>query len=161
MKKIQWRKLVVCLAAPLAAGALSALLTRGNMDLFAEIRKPPLSPPSWLFPVVWTVLYIMMGLACYLIATGPKLHYEDRGLKREALILYGAQLFFNFCWPLAFFNLQAYFAAFIWLAALWLLILATILAFKRLSVKAAALLVPYLLWTAFAGYLNWGIYVLN
>ena len=104
--KIQWKKLIVCLAVPLAVGGLSALLTRGSMETFEAIAKPPLAPPGWLFPVVWTVLYVLMGIASYLVLTSGK----PNGL---ALFVYGVQLLLNFFWPLFFFNMHAYLFSFI------------------------------------------------
>lgn len=152
--KIKWKKLAVSLAAPLAVGGLSALITKDNMLMFEVIEKPPLAPPGWLFPVVWTVLYVLMGTASYLVLTSGR----PNGL---ALLVYGVQLLFNFFWPLFFFNMQAYLFAFVWLVLLWLLILAATILFFRISRPAGWLMVPYLLWVAFAGYLNLSIYLLN
>ena len=119
--------------------------------------QPPLSPPGWLFPVVWTVLYVLMGIASYLVSVSDAPHEE----KARALWTYGIQLAFNFLWPIAFFNLKWYLFAFLWLVILWILILITALRFGRIRKPAGYLLVPYLLWVAFAGYLNLGIYLLN
>ena len=152
--KIQWKKLICCVAIPLAVGGLSALFTSGSMETFHAVRKPPLSPPGWLFPVVWSILYILMGIASYLIFTSQKSHYT-------ALMVYGIQLAFNFFWSIFFFNLELYLFAFIWLILLWLLILATVILFWKISKLAGYLMLPYLLWVAFAGYLNFGIYLLN
>ena len=154
--KIHLKKLLIAIGIPLLVGGLSALLTMGSMSSFEEVRKPPLSPPSWLFPVVWTILFILMGIASYLIVTA-----EENTLKLPALVLYGTQLFFNFFWSIIFFNLEAYLFAFVWLIILWLLILATIVTFYKISKPAAFLLIPYLLWVTFAGYLNFGIFLLN
>ena len=154
--KIQWKKLLPLLAIPLAVGALSALLS-GRMDIYAEMDKPPLSPPGWVFPIVWTVLYLLMGYSSYLIATAQKPQSEKRG----ALVLYGAQLAANFVWSLIFFRAQLPLAAFVWLVLLWVLIFLTIRAFSKINEKAADLLIPYLLWVTFAGYLNFGIFLLN
>lgn len=151
------KSLLACLAVPLGAGALSALLTRDGMELFQSLEKPPLTPPGWLFPPVWTVLYLMMGLASYLVLRAGC----PRSMIRRALAVYGLQLFFNFVWTLLFFNLGAYLLSFFWLAVLWLLILANFLLFYRISRSAGWLLLPYLLWVLFAGYLNLGIYLLN
>ena len=115
--KIQWKKLILCLAVPLAVGGLSALITGNSMQMFETLRKPPLSPPGWLFPVVWTILYILMGIASYLVLTSAK---PNRS--RSALLVYGVQLFFNFFWPILFFSLKLYLSAFFWLVLLWLLI---------------------------------------
>lgn len=152
--KIQWKKLILCLALPLGVGGLSALLTRDAMGDFGALNQPPLSPPGWLFPVVWTVLYILMGLSSYLVLTSGK-------ASLQALEVYGAQLAVNFFWSIIFFNLGWYLFSFLWLILLLALVTAAILLFCRASRAAAYLLVPYLLWVAFAGYLNLFIYLLN
>lgn len=151
---IYWKKLLASLAVPLAIGGLSALLTKDSMETFDSLNKPALSPPGWLFPVVWTVLFVLMGLACYLVVTSGRSN-------RVTLTLYGVQLFFNLLWSLIFFRAGAYLAAFIWLILLWLLILATTVLFYRISKPAGLLMLPYLLWVTFAGYLNLSIYLLN
>ena len=152
--KIQWKKLIVCILIPLAVGGLAALLTRGSMATFAALKQPPLSPPGWLFPVVWTILYILMGVASYLVLVSGKPN-------DAALTVYAVQLVFNFCWSLIFFNFELYLFAFVWLLALWLLILCTMLLFFRISKPAGYLMLSYLVWVTFAGYLNLGIYLLN
>ena len=152
--KIQWKKLIACIAIPLAVGGLSALLTRSSMESFEALNKPPLSPPGWLFPVVWTILFILMGIASYLVVVSTKPN-------RSALTVYGVQLFFNFVWSLLFFNLAQYLFAFVWLVILWILILITAVLFYRISRPAGYLMLPYLAWVAFAGYLNFAIYLLN
>ena len=149
--------LLICLAVPLAVGGLSALLTRGGMERFKSLNKPPLTPPGWLFPVVWTILFLMMGAASYLVWKNGR----PRRAARAALTLYGGQLAVNFLWSMLFFNMGLYLAAFFELIALWLLILLTAARFYRLSRGAGYLLLPYLLWVAFAGYLNFGVYLLN
>lgn len=151
---IYWKKLLASLAVPLAVGGLSALLTKDSMETFDSLNKPALSPPGWLFPVVWTVLFVLMGIACYIVVTAG-------GGNRAALTLYGVQLLFNLLWSLIFFRAGAYLAAFIWLILLWLLILATTVLFYRISKPAGILMLPYLLWVTFAGYLNISIYLLN
>ena len=152
--KIQWKSLIICLAIPLTVGSLSAFLTRNSMETFNSIIKPALSPPGWLFPVVWTILYILMGIASYLVLTSGKPN-------DNALAIYSIQLVFNFFWSIIFFNMKLYLFAFIWLALLWILILKTILLFYQISKPAGYLMVPYLLWVTFAGYLNFSIYLLN
>lgn len=148
---IQWKDLVTCVSIPLAVGSLSALLTQDSMETFGMIDKPSLAPPGWLFPVVWTVLYILMGLASYLVLTSGKSY-------TAALVLYSVQLVFNFFWSILFFNLGAYLASFIWLVLLWFLILVTMLLFFQISKPAGYLMLPYLIWVTFAGYLNLAIY---
>ena len=155
--RIRWKALLIAVAVPLLVGGAAALLTGGSMDVFEAVEKPPLSPPGWLFPVVWTVLYTLMGVASYLVWNSigaPR-------LRRQALRLYAAQLAVNFLWSFLFFSLQWYLFAFLWLVLLWVLILLTILAFRQISPVAAWLMVPYLVWVTFAGYLNLGIYILN
>ena len=152
--KIQWKKLLACLAIPLAVGGLSALLTCSGMESFEAINKPPLSPLGWLFPVVWTILFVLMGIASYLVVVSGK-------PRRTALTVYGVQLFFNFLWSILFFNLSQYLFAFVWLVILWILILITMVLFYRISKSAGYLMLPYLLWVTFAGYLNFAIYLLN
>ncbi len=156
-KKINWPALIVSILIPLGVGAVSAVLSGGGMMTFQQIDKPPLSPPGWLFPVVWTVLYTLMGIASYLVYTSD----ASDSQKSRALTVYGVQLGVNFFWSIIFFNFQAFLFAFYWLVLLWVLIIATIYTFGKISKPAAWLLVPYLLWVTFAGYLNYGIYLLN
>ena len=141
---VYWKKLLASLAVPLAIGGLSALLTKDSMETFDSLNKPALSPPGWLFPVVWTVLFVLMGIACYIVVTAG-------GGNRAALTLYGVQLLFNLLWSLIFFRAEAYLAAFVWLVLLWLLISATTVLFYRISKPAGLLMLPYLLWVTFAG----------
>lgn len=152
--KLQWKTLFICIAIPLVVGGISALLTRNSMETFANINKPALSPPAWLFPVVWTILYILMGIASYLVVTSPKTN-------TLALSVYLLQLFFNFMWSIIFFNLGLYLPAFLWLILLWLLILLTTFLFYSISKPAGHLMLPYLIWVTFAGYLNYAIFLLN
>ncbi len=155
--KIDWKKLIVAVAIPLAVGGLASLLTAEAYADFGKLQQPQLSPPAWLFPVVWTILYFLMGVASYIIWTSVTT-YEKR---KHALFIYGMQLFFNFMWSIIFFNLKEYYFAFVWLTALWLLIYLTYTHFKRIDGLAAKLLIPYLVWVAFAGYLNLGVAILN
>lgn len=135
--KTYGRELIYALIIPLAAGAFSSVLT-----------------PGWLFPVVWTVLYIFMGLASFLVYTSDK-------YTKPALTLYCTQLFLNFMWSIIFFNLQMYLAAFFWLFLMWFLIIITIVLFYEICKPAAYLMIPYLVWVTYAGYLNLAIYMLN
>ncbi len=153
---IKWKKLLLCIAIPLGIGGLSALLTSGNMNLFDEINKPPLSPPGWLFPVVWTLLYILMGVSLYMVTEKSPL----KNIKPQ-LISFGTQLFFNFFWSIIFFNFKAFLFAFGWLILLWVSIAVNIFLFYKTDKRAGLLQLPYLLWVSFAGYLNLSIYFLN
>ena len=155
--KNDWKKLLICIAIPLAVGGLSALLTGGAMADYGQLNKPPLSPPGWVFPVVWTILYVLMGEAAYRVLTSG----ADKEQIRKALIAYGVQLFLNFLWPLFFFGGQMYLTAFIILIALWIAILVTTRWFSQIDEIAGDLLLPYLLWVTFAGYLNLGVFLLN
>ena len=154
---IKRRQLLICIAIPLVVGGISAWLSRGSMKTYAVLNKPPLSPPGWLFPVVWTILFVLMGLATYLVLTSE----QSQQTINRALRLYGIQLGVNFFWSILFFNMSLYLFSFIWLILLWILILATTVQFYRVSPAAGYLMIPYLLWVAFAGYLNLGIYLLN
>lgn len=154
---ISWKKLIPCLLLPLLAGGLSSLLSGDIQAVFDALQKPPLTPPGWVFPVVWTVLYLMMGLASYLVLASSAGEEKIRG----ALTVYGLQLFANFFWPILFFRLEAFLPAFLLLLLLFALILLTIGRFRALSRAAGLLLLPYAVWVAFAGYLNFSICLLN
>lgn len=155
--KTNCKLFAVCIVIPLAVGALASLLTSQSMEIFGNLNKPILSPPGFLFPIVWTLLYLLMGISSYLILTSG----QDKKKITDALIPYALQLFFNFFWSIWFFNLEWYLFAFIWLLVLLALIYQTILRFYEISKIAAYLLLPYLLWVIFAGYLNLSIYLLN
>ena len=148
---INIKTLAISIAISLGVGLLSAFLTGSSMREYADMYKPPLAPPGWVFPIVWTILYILMGIAAWRV-------FESQGADRRlALSLYGNQLLLNIVWPLLFFNLQIYFFAFAWLLLLWLMIYLTMRQFAMLDQKAGTLLIPYLVWVAFAGYLNLAI----
>ena len=157
MKK-QTRNFIVSVAISLGVGILSALFTRGNMNIYEELNTPPLSPPSFLFPVVWTVLYVLMGISAAMV-------YNTRisplARRKEALTLYYVSLFFNFFWSIIFFNIRAFLFAFVWLLVLLALIILTIVKYYKINKTAAYLQIPYAVWVTFAGYLNFGIWLLN
>lgn len=155
--KQTWKHLLISLAIPLAVGGLSAWLTRDSMKAFEALDKPPLSPPGWLFPIVWTILYLLMGWASYRVYTAD---VPERQSGR-ALAIYGLQLAVNFLWSIFFFNLGWYLFSFFWLLLLWCLILIMIFLFARIDPATRWMLLPYLLWVTFAGYLNLGIWLLN
>ena len=150
------KKRLICWIIPLAVGGLATLLS-GGTDGYNVINQPPLSPPGWVFPVVWSLLYLLMGYGSYLVWTSG----ASQERKRKALRLYGAQLAANFIWPLLFFGGQMYLTALIWLVVLWVLIFLTIRAFCAVNERAGDLLIPYILWVSFAAYLNLGIFLLN
>ena len=149
---------IVSIAVALGVGGLSALLTRGSMDIYETLKTPPLSPPSVLFPIVWSVLYILMGISAAKIWTDPFAFGTE---KRSALWTYGISLAVNFLWSIIFFNMRAFGLAFFWLLLLLLLVIRTIMKYYPISPKAALLQIPYALWVTFAGYLTLGIWILN
>lgn len=148
----------IAIAIPLLVGGLSALLTMKNMQIYEQYETPPLAPPSWLFPVVWTALYILMGVSSAIIWIRKK---ENQKKADTGLAFYAASLAFNFAWSIVFFNFKWLLFAFLWLLVLLFLIIRTIMAYKPLSRLAAYLQIPYAVWVAFAGYLNLGIWLLN
>ena len=154
--KLQWKKLLLCLGIPLAVGGLSALVA-GGMGSYGGLRQPPLAPPGWVFPVVWSVLYLLMGSASYRILVGE----GEKRRKRNAFLAYGLQLLVNFLWSPVFFGLQWRLTAFWLLVALWIAVYVTVRLFSNQDERAGDLLLPYLLWVAFAGYLNLGVFLLN
>lgn len=156
-RKFKWKTFLVCIAIPLGTGLLSALLNISAYSLYKQFTKPPLSPPAILFPIVWNVLYLLMGISCYLIAASGAEHEK----RMDALFTYGIQLFVNLLWPILFFNQQAFLLAFVWLLFLWVLVLRMICQFDAIHRFAAYLQIPYLLWCTFAAYLNLAIYLLN
>lgn len=140
-----------------AVGALSGWLSKGGMRLYSDtVSQPPLSPPSWIFPIVWGILYALMGISAARIYLSPPSPERSRGLN-----LYVLQLIVNFFWSLIFFNAQAFLFAFFWLMFLWLLVLGMIFLFYRTDPLAGKLQIPYLLWLSFAAYLNLGVWYLN
>lgn len=154
MKKIEWKRLILSVVVPLAVGGLSAWLTRGGMEEFQSMNQPPLSPPPFVFAIVWPILYILMGISYYMI----------RSVKRNTFaetFIYGLQLTLNFFWSIIFFNMKAYLFAFIWLLLLWLAVWWMIVSFYKVKPLAGKLQIPYILWLTFAAYLNFSVYLLN
>lgn len=152
---ISWKPLLISIGISLFTGGLAGFLTQNSMEIYAQLNQPPLSPPGWIFPIVWTILYILMGISAYLIYESSSPH------KEKALTIYGWQLFFNFLWSIVFFNLQNILLALVILIILWILIIVMIKSFKQISPLAAWLQIPYLLWVTFAGYLNLMLLILN
>lgn len=149
------KTLILFLIIPLSIGFLSFLLTRGGIENFSNLKQPSFTPPSYLFSIVWTILYALMGISSYLI-------YESMSYyKTNCLILYGVNLFLNFLWPLIFFNLEARLFAFIFIIFLDIVVLLMILCFYGINKKAAYLQIPYFIWLIFASILNFSVYYLN
>lgn len=156
-KELKLGTLIVSLLVPLAIGGVSSLLTNDAMKQFHFFNKPPLSPPEWLFPIAWTILYVLMGLACYYVIRSD----AEKSRKTKALLFYGLQLVMNFFWTLIFFNASEFLFAFIWLMLMWVVILITTVQFFKADRRAGVLMIPLCLWTTFAAYLNLGIYILS
>ena len=150
----KYKTQLIWVGVTLAAGGLGTLLA-GNYDVYKTVEKPPFSPPSWVFPVVWTLLYIIIGWAAGNIAASRDL---DKGI---AIKFYLVQLFINILWPVIFFRFEAAKFALFWLALLIIAVILTFLSFHRIDRKSAWLLLPYLAWCGFAFYLNLGIAALN
>ncbi len=156
-----WNKIknyVYSIIATLAVGGLSALLTAGSRNVYSAAQKPPLSPPAWVFPVVWTILYVLMAVSFAIVYTKRK---NEPMMRRNALNVYALNLFFNFFWSIIFFDFNAYLLAFVWLLLLWFVIFVMFLNYYRTNKTAGLLLLPYLVWVTFAGYLNFGVWTLN
>lgn len=147
MKK---RFFAVCLAIPLLTGTVAGFLSKDGIAAFAMAEKPPLSPPAWVFPVVWTLLYTLMGISSYLILNAD----TEEAVKEKAIRVYGLQLVVNFLWPTFFFQFQWYGFSFLWLLLLWGFVLLMMLRFGAIRKAAAYLNILYLLWLTFAAYLN-------
>lgn len=144
----------ISILIPLAVGSLSSMLS-GNAFSYTALNKPDISPPAFIFPIVWTILYILMGISSYII------YSSDSPGKSKALTIYAVQLFFNFCWSIIFFRFSLYFVSFIWLLVLIFLIILMIKSFYKISPIAAYLQIPYLLWCIFAAFLNYLIFKMN
>ena len=157
MKKQSWKPYLFWILFTEGVGFLSGWLTREGVRLFnASAQQPPLSPPAILFPIVWGILYALMGTGAARIYLAPASNARSR-----ALLVYLIQLASNFLWSLIFFNLQNYALAFFWLLILWGMILLMILSFWKVDRIAAPLQIPYLLWVSFAAYLTFGVWMLN
>lgn len=157
MKKIQWTELLLFIIGTELVGALSSLLSGNFSPFYNQLVKPPLAPPGILFPIIWAILYALMGISAYMVYVSD----AGRTQKKNALTLYAVQLFFNFLWSIVFFRFQQPTAALVVLIVLVILVIAMILTFARLRPLAGYLNIPYLLWILFALYLNIGFVVLN
>jgi len=146
---------VISIAAALAVGGLSALLTGDSMEKYKALRQPPLAPPGWVFPVVWTVLFVLMGVGAAMVCL------SGSSSKKKPIAIYGLQLAVNFFWTILFFLLEARLFAFFWLLLLLSLAVWMAVSFGRVNKTAGVLQIPYILWLLFAGYLNLAVYLLN
>ena len=146
---------IISVLIPLLTGGLAGLLTSKSMVIYKHLNLPPLSPPGFIFPIVWTILYILMGIGAYFIII------SNSSTRTEALRTYALQLVLNFLWTIVFFNMRNFLLAFMILIALWDLIIKMIITFKNIKPIAGYLQIPYLLWVTFAGYLNFMVFILN
>ena len=155
--KRNWKTYFFWIALAEGVGALAGWLTRNGMAFYKEfVEKPALAPPAIVFPIVWGILYALMGIGAARVSLTPPSKERSLGLN-----LFVVQLIVNFFWSLIFFNLRTYGFALLWLGILWVLIVWMIGAFRQTDSWAAWLQIPYLLWVTFAAYLNWGVWVLN
>ena len=154
----KFKPYIISIAIALAVGGLGTFLIRNNLYLYAIIDKPAFSPPAFLFPIVWTILYVLMGISSARIWLQRDIHASEA---MDSLLSYALQLTLNFFWPIIFFNMRTFLFAFIWIVVLWASILKMVFKFSVLDKTAAYLNIPYVLWVTFAGYLNFMIYLLN
>ena len=147
--------LIIAIVIPLAVGGLAGVLTMNSMGFYETINKPPLAPPGFLFPIVWAILYTLMGISSYLIWK------EHTAESRMALYIYAVQLILNFIWPLIFFNGRMYLFAFVWLLVLLATVIYMTVKFYEINKLAGLLQIPYILWLIFASYLNFATFLLN
>ena len=150
----KYKPYIISLSVTLAVGILGGVVTYLGMDEFSTLTQPPLSPPGFLFPVVWTILYVIMAIGA------ARVYIKGKRKLSDGLIVYAVQLFFNFFWSVFFFGFGLYLFSFIWLVALWLLVLLMIVLFYRTDKLSAYIQIPYLLWLTFAAYLNMGVFLL-
>ena len=163
-KGFTWKKAItmaICIAIPVAMGVISAMITGGAMKKFGQFNQPPFSPPAWLFPVAWTILYVLMGIASYFIFAMKPKDKKEAKFRTTALVLYVAQLVLNFVWSPIFFLANNYFVALIVLLVMWLMTIVVMFLIRERSMPAMWCLLPYVLWCLFAMYLNVGIMLLN
>ena len=145
----------ISIASALAVGGLSALLTGDSMEKYKALNQPPLAPPGWVFPIVWTVLFVLMGIGAAMVCL------SGSSSKKKPIAIYGLQLLVNFFWTILFFLLEARLFAFFWLLLLLGLAIWMAISFGRVNKAAGLLQIPYILWLLFAGYLNLAVYLLN
>lgn len=154
MKGINWKSLIISILIPVVIGSLVGLLTGGSSE-FKTLIKPDFAPPGFLFPIVWTILYTLMGISIYLIKESNSLNKDD------ATVIYIVQLIVNYLWSVLFFSLNLQLFSFFWIILLIVLVLIMIVRFFWINKLSAYLQIPYLLWLIFAAYLNLSIYLLN
>lgn len=134
----------------LAVGGLAAIIIRNYTDSYALLNKPAFSPPKWVFPVAWTIIYILMGIGLGLVISAPRNNAD----KSSSIFNYSLQLVANFLWSIWFFNLSQYKLSFVWIILLFILVIFMTINFYKVSKIAGLIQIPYIVWLLFAGYLN-------
>lgn len=150
MKKEKIKNIIISILIPIILGAIVGFIISFSMKNFNNLNKPPLNPPKILFPIFWTIFYILMGISHYLTKNDE-----------ESNKIYYKQLIVNLLWSIIFFTLKLRLLAFLWILLLIYLIIKMIITFKKENKTAAYLQIPYLIWVIFATYLNLGLYILN
>jgi len=158
LKKINYKLLIICILIPEIVGFISNLLSNGAMKNYNELKHPPFSPPGWVFVVVWSILYLLMGISLYLIISS---HYYPVDMKKAAFLFFAVQLLFNFMWSIVFFKYELRFNAFLLILVIIVFTVMTIAAFYQISKPAGILLIPYALWLFYASYLNYYTWLIN
>ena len=154
--KLKNKTLIIAILIPVIGGLIIALITRGGVNNYTNnLIKPEFAPPKILFPIVWTILYLLMGYSSYLVYNTKSFY------KSSCLLLYGLNLFLNFIWPIIFFNIEARLFAFLFIILLDFVVVLMIYCFLGINKKAAYLNIPYFLWLLFATILNFSVYILN
>ncbi|WP_160673437.1 TspO/MBR family protein [Clostridium sp. C8-1-8] len=155
--KFNFGDLLISILVALGGGIVIGFITSASEKQYLNLAKPIFSPPSWLFPIVWTILYLLMAIAAYRVY-----ELKQQGINiNNALLFYSIQLILNFLWPLIFFKLRLYGLAFIELVILFIFIIITFIKFIKVDKISSILLVPYMLWVAYAGALNFFIWMMN
>lgn len=155
MKKIRLTELLIFIFSTELVGALSGIIAGNSFEIYSGLVKPPLSPPSWLFPLMWAILYALMGASAYIV------YYADKDGRKNNLILYGIQLFFNFIWSIIFFRFRLIGVSVAVILILIVLVIRMIMQFRKSNKIAGYINIPYLIWLIFALYLNIGVFILN
>lgn len=155
MKKIRWTELIISIVTAELVGALSALISGGYSEYYSQLIQPAFAPPSVVFPVVWAILYAVMGFSAYLV------YFSESPYRRNALVIYAAQLLINFSWSIIFFRFKALMLAAAVAVLLVIAVAAMVIIFRKVNKIASWVNIPYLLWSIFAAYLAVGVYLLN
>lgn len=155
--KIYFIPLLINIIIPVVGGALVGYINKNSFEFYSTLEKPFFSPPAIVFPIVWTILYILMGIAAYRFFMKNKI----KGLNSDGYFYYIMQLLFNFAWSFIFFTFRLYGISFLWLVVILIIVIITTIKFFKVDKLAGILMIPYILWLFFAGILNYFIWVLN